>query len=205
MKLPCGGSNGASSAVAPTTTPTARAIVTLVDVKAVVDVTAGGPGTWNWVGQSVTMPAGGPFDNIRFNWYTSRFIGLSPSSPTAFGTLYLLKQEYLGLPGDLSPSTPGFVARSASISEGQYLFAPGVTLTSGTQYWFYTDTQGDFASSFDVSTYPDGDMYVTGYPTLAFRKAQASWRYTPNGYIIPPPGTFQDANFRLQGSAVATQ
>jgi hypothetical protein len=43
-------------------------------------------------------------------------------------------------------------------------------------------------------------MYVTGYPTLAFHKAQASWRWTPSGYIIPPPGTYPDANFRLQGS-----
>jgi hypothetical protein len=65
-------------------------------------------------------------------------------------------------------------------------------LTGGTQYWVYTDTQGSFVMSFFGSTYADGDLYLTGIPTLPFRKAIAS------------PGVFLDANFRLQGSAVPT-
>jgi hypothetical protein len=142
------------------------------------------PGTFNFAGQSLVIPGGGSFNNLRFNWYT--FAG----SPAAFGTLYLLTQEYLGLPGDLSPSTPGFVARSETIVDNQYRFAPGITLTGGTQYWVYTDTQGSFVTSFFGSTYAGGDLYLTGVPTLPFRKA------------IAAPGVFLDANFRLQGSAV---
>ena len=157
-----------------------------VTIAPLIEVTAGSTGTFNFAGQSVVTPAGGPFNNLRFNWYT--FSG----PPTAFGTLYLLSQEYLGLPGGLSPSTPGFVARSESIVDNQYRFAPGVTLTAGAQYWFYTDTQGSFVTSFFGSTYAGGDLYVTGVPTLPFHKALAA------------PGVFLDANFRLQGTAVHT-
>jgi len=37
------------------------------------------------------------------------------------------------------------------------------------------------------------------------RKAAASWLWTPTGSIVPPPGTFIDANFRLQASTTAGQ
>ena len=36
--------------------------------------------------------------------------------------------EYLGVPGGLA-SAPGFVAKSSSIVDGQYVFASGVKLT----------------------------------------------------------------------------
>jgi hypothetical protein len=153
-------------------------------VNVLVQVTAGSTGTFNWAGQSVTTPAGGAFNNLRFNWYT--FGG----DPTAFGTLYILTAEYLGLPAGLSPATPGYVAHSVAIVDNQYRFAPDVTLNGATQYWFYTDTQGSFVTSFFGSTYPGGDLYVTGVPTLPFHKA------------IAAPGVFLDANFRLQGSTV---
>lgn len=157
-------------------------VAPVIDV--LVQVTTGSTGTFNWAGQSVTTPVGGPFNNLRFNWYT--FSG----DPTAFGTLYLLTQEYLGLPGGLGPSTPGYVGQSVSIVDNQYRFAPGVTLDGATQYWFYTDAQGSFVTSFFGSTYPGGDLYLTGVPTLPFHKA------------IAGPGIFLDANFRLEGSTV---
>lgn len=155
-------------------------------IDTLVEVTAGSVGTSNFAGQSLVTPGAGSFNDLRFNWFTLA------GPPAAFGTLHVLTQEYLGLPGDLSPSTPGFVARSESIVDNQYRFAPGVTLTGGTQYWVYTDTQGSFVMSFFGSTYADGDFYLTGLPTLPFRKAIAS------------PGVFLDANFRLQGRAVPT-
>jgi hypothetical protein len=161
-----------------------------VAVAVLIDVTAGFTGTSNnFVGQSFTTPPGGPYGSLRFNWYT--FSGM----PTSFGTLYLLSAEYLGLPTGLNASTPGFIAMSSGIVAGQYRFPAEVTIAGGTQYWVYTDSMGAFVTSFSGSTYPGGDMYVTGLPHLAFHLAPASSPSPP-----PPPG-FIDANFRLQGAA----
>jgi len=176
-----------------------RPVATLVDVTESINVTAGYTGTWNWPGQSVTMPAGSGFNNIRFQWFTHQ------QAPTAFGQLYILDREYLGLPGDLGPSTPGVVARSESVTDNQYVFASTVTLKGGTRYWFYGDKQGSFVTSFDTDTYAAGDLYVTGYHAQPFRKCPASGRMLgPGTYVPPPPGVFVDANFRLLGSATGS-
>ncbi|RPJ63040.1 MAG: hypothetical protein EHM24_25055 [Acidobacteria bacterium] len=187
----CGSPN--PSPTTPTASPS-RPVVTLVDVTESIDVTAGYTGTWNWPGQSVTMPAGSGFDNLRFHWHTNQ------QAPAAFGQLYILDREFLGLPGDLNPSTPGFIARSERVTDGQYAFAATVTLKGGTRYWFYGDTQGTFVYSFDTDTYPGGDLYATGYHSNPFRKSPASGRMVNGTYVPPPPGVFLDANFRLQGS-----
>lgn len=167
------------------------AMQTLVDVP-LVDVTAGATGTWNYSGQSVTVPAGA-YNNITFNWYDFH------RAPAAFGTLYVLTQEYLGLPGGLG-SAPGLVARSERVVNGEYVFAPEVILNGGVKYWFYTDTQGSFANSFDVDIYGSGDSYVSGIASQPFRKSQASGRMVNGVYVPPPPGVFTDASFRLRGS-----
>lgn len=192
--LSAGCSNSSTSPAAPTAS-LSRPVVTLVDVADGINVTAGYTGTWNWPGQSVTMPAGSGFGNIRFQWYTFQ------GGPAAFGNLYVLDREFLGLPGDLGPSTPGFVARSERVADNQYVFAPGVTLKGGTKYWFYGDAQGSFVHSFDTDTYAGGDLYATGYHAQPFRKSQASGRMVAGTYVPPPPGVFVDANFKLQGSA----
>lgn len=173
---------------------TSATVVTLVDVTESIQVTSGGTGTFNWVGQSVSLPAGGPYANIRFNWYTFR------KEAAAFGNLYVLTEEYLGLSGNLNASTPGFVARSERIESGEYVFAASVKLTGGRKYWFYTDAQGSFAGSFDTDIYPGGDMYLSGYHAVPFFKAPASGRMVNGVYVPPPTGVFLDANFRLQGS-----
>ena len=38
-------------------------------VDATVEVTAGTVGTQNFAGQSVTMPSGASYDNVKFSWY----------------------------------------------------------------------------------------------------------------------------------------
>jgi hypothetical protein len=174
-----------------------RMLLTLVDVAPTVEVTAGGTGTWNWAGQSVTIPAGGTFTSLRFNWY---LYSQQAGQPTAFGRLYILDREYLGLPGGLGPATEGFVGRSDRIENNEYVFASDVRLSGGRKYWFYTDTQGAWSGSFDTDIYPGGDKYVSGHPSAAFRKSQASGRMV-NGVFVPgPPGVFTDANFKLQAS-----
>ena len=198
------------------TTPTAPAsvagtdvaalpVVTIVDVSRQLTMTSR-----NYVGQSVTIPGNVAVGNIRFNWYTYRSgadQAARNQTPTAFGSLYVLSREYFGVPAGLSASTPGYVGKSASIAEGQYFFPASFTLAGGAHYWFYTDAGGSFVTSFNVSSYPGGDMYNTGqtdpaFPVQPYRKSPASWLAQPGGgYLIPPPGTFQDADFRLQGSA----
>jgi len=170
-------------------------VKTLMDVTTGLDVTSGLTGTWNYAGQSFVVPESGSFTSIRFHWYTFQRV------PAAFGTLTLLTQEYLGLPRDIGPSTPGFVARSERVSDGAYIFADNVSIAGGTKYWVYTDTQGAFAGSFDQDIYSGGDMYVTGFPSLPFRKAQASGRMVNIVFVPAPTGVFVDANFKLQARA----
>lgn len=182
-----------SSPAGPSRTSTSTAkVTTLVSVTDSITVTAGGTGTFNWAGQSITLPAG-KFSNIRFNWYTFK------GDVTAFGTLYLLKQEFLGIPAELRPGMAGYVARADAGASGEYVFAPEVVLDGSTRYWVYTDKQGSFATSFDTDIYRDGDLYLTGYPTYPFHRAHASGRMV-NGVLVPAPDVYTDANFRLQGS-----
>jgi hypothetical protein len=175
--------------------PITGTVQTLVDVTTGLDVTSGETGTFNWVGQSFIVRESGTFAELRFNFYTFQ------KTPVAFGNLYLLTQEHLGVPGGLHPSTPGLVARSEQTANGVYTFAPSVTITGGTKYWVYTDTQGSFASSFDTDIYADGDMYVTGVHINPFRKAPASGRMVNGVLQAAPAGVFVDANFRLQARA----
>ena len=172
--------------------PTSTAVRTLMDVTTGLEVTSGQVGTFNHAGQSFVVTESGSFQGLRFNFYSYK------KEPVAFGSLYLLTQEYLGLPGGLSASTPGFVARSESSAGGVYTFATTAVITGGTKYWVYTDTQGSFAGSFDTDIFAGGDMYVSGIASAPFRKAQASGRMV-NGVFVPAPaGVFVDANFKLQ-------
>ena len=157
------------------------------------------------------------YDNIRFNWDGSvrpQPLDQVPRGPMAAGSLFLLTQEYLGLPGNLGAGTPGFVAQSQRIEQGQYVFAPSVTLKGGTKYWFYAywtpGTAGIVSpiTGFSEDAYPGGDMYVApefaDLSVQAFRKAAASWRVISMGppieYYKPPAGTCVDANFKLMGA-----
>lgn len=180
---------------APTgTTPVV--LQTLIDVpvlEPLADVTAGSVWTTNYAGQSMMVPAG-TFDYLRFNWYGTQ------KQPKAFGVLYLLAQEYLGLPGDLGAAA-GLVARSDYVANGEYVFRPEVVITGPRQYWVYTDTQGDFGYSFDLDLYPGGDGYVTGVSTYPYHRTRASGRMVGGTYIPPPPGVFTDTNFRLRGNS----
>ena len=192
---PAGPSGGAPSV--------SGSLSTLVDVPIAVSVTDGLVGTWNYVGQSVTTPAGSSFGNVHFAWYHYNPRG----ETTAFGRIYVLDREYLGLPGDLSSATPGFLARSEPERSGmsnaqgsEYTLPSSLTLAGNTKYWFYTDTQGAFANSFDLDIYPGGNMWHTGYHALAFYQSKASGRMV-NGVFVPaPPGVTIDANFRLRGT-----
>jgi hypothetical protein len=191
---------GSSNPLSPTGTT-----ITLVNVTDSINVTSGAVGTYNYAGQSFVVPGSGTFGSLRFNWYT--FHG----TPTAFGTLFVLDREFLGVPGDLGPATPGYVGEAAAVVEGnagpldevkgEYVFASTVTLRAGTRYYGYTNRMGSFVTSFDTDIYNGGDAYLTGYFANPFRKAQASGRMIDFVFVPPPAGVFIDANFRLQAVA----
>jgi hypothetical protein len=196
----------------------ASALVTIAESSTLEQVTSGQTGTSNnYLGQSATITGTLTYNNIRFNWDGSVRAQPSdqvPRGPMAAGWLFLLTQEYLGLPGDLGPGTPGFVAESQRIEQGQYVFAPSVTLKGGTKYWFYAywppGTAGTVSpiTGFSEDAYLGGDMYIApelvGLSVQAFRKAAASWRVISMGppveYYKPPAGTCVDANFKLMGA-----
>jgi hypothetical protein len=196
-----GATPGASNPASPS-----APLVTLVNVTDSIKVTTGAVGTWNFAGQSLTIPGAGRFGTVRFNWYTY------DGTATAFGTVFVLDREFLGLPAELGPATPGYVGQADATIEGnpgpldpvkgEYVFPAGMTLQAGTKYWFYANKQGSFVYSFDTDIYPGGDLYVTGVQTMPFRKAPAGGKYVNGGVWVPPPaGVFLDANFRLQASA----
>ena len=106
--------------------------------------------------QSVTLPVGGAFNNIRFQWTPS------PGAPPLSGALYIIDREYLGPLRELS-TAPGLVARSIRIENGEYVFDPAVTLAGGAQYWFGADSDVKYLSSQRTSdVYPGGDLYFVG-------------------------------------------
>lgn len=86
-------------------------------------------------GLSLTTSGAGPWNDLEFNLYAYPSL-----DPIAGGNLFLLTMEYLGTPGDLSGSTPGFVAQATGIVDDKWQFDSAVTLAPNTQYWFYTDT-----------------------------------------------------------------
>jgi hypothetical protein len=135
-------------------------------------------------GQSVTTPGGGPFNTISFNFFDG--VG----NPTAFGNLFILTQEYLGTPANLSTLTPGFLTKSTGISAGVYQFDSSVTLAPNTHYFFYA------TSSFDINfsspnPYAGGSFYVAGGPFQKIPESDADFRLTgqqiPLGQPVPLP------------------
>jgi hypothetical protein len=114
--------------------------------------------TGSYFGQSLVTPAGGPWHNLTFNFFSNA----PATTPTAVGTAFLLSQEYLGTPANLSTSTPGFLAASTGIVAGQYTFAPGVTVLPNTTYWVYENaalggiTGGNFSGTDQYYYAPSG-------------------------------------------------
>jgi hypothetical protein len=136
-------------------------------------------------GQSVTTGSSSlPWNNITFNWFSD----VPATTPTAFGTLFLLSSEYLGTPAALSAATPGFLAQSQSISGGQYIFDPSVTLQANTQYFFYANAGGRFISAILPGTYVGGSAYGSNSSNTPFSSSLAGL----------------DVTFRLSGTPIPT-
>ena len=189
------GRDSAPSAPSPPSPPAPAVIQTIADAPvsdAIVDVTRGSVGTFNFPGQSVRLPPG-LYTNLRFQWY------LPNKTATAFGTLYLISQEYLGLPTGLL-TAPGFMLAASTIENGEYVFDPQIALSGDRTYWFYADKMDHYATSFDIDTYAGGQGYHTGITTQPFRLDLAAAKLVGGVLTPPPPGVTTDNNFRLRGT-----
>jgi len=144
-------------------------------------------------GQSVTTPAGGPFNSLAFNFF--QFETGVGSQPVANGTLFLLSQAYTGTPAGLSSATAGFIAQATGTGVGgAFTFDPGVTLQDSTQYFFYANTgQGSVLSNFTGNPYAGGNAYFASPGFISFAPADFQFRLTgqvaPAQTVIPEPGT----------------
>jgi hypothetical protein len=138
------------------------------------------------VGQSVTV-MGGPFTNLRFH-----FVVPDGGEP-ANGFLFLLDREYLGTPAALTATTPGVLASTSRLENGEWVFDSAATLTSGATYWFVTGSRMRIFTTLDGArdAYPGGDLYTTGLETFPFNRFLLS----PNSRI--------DALFQLRGSSAS--
>ena len=136
--------------------------------------TAGPGSATDAFGQSVTTPAGGPFNNITFNFYNVA------GAPTAAGILYIFNSVYGGTPNGLAGA--GALAASISNAGGVYAFAPSFTLAGGHQYFFYEDTLTTITGS-GIDDYAGGNAFFALTVSTAFTDA----------------GGTQDANFTLSG------
>jgi hypothetical protein len=115
-----------------------------------------------FAGQSFTTPGGGPFNLISFNWFSAR-TGTAAETPTAEGTLFILKSEYLGTPSLVSGVGPSEIVGSAGASGGFYSFT-GVTLAASTQYFAYMNGDAGLAAvalSTTAGPFGGGQMYST--------------------------------------------
>jgi hypothetical protein len=101
----------------------------------VQDVAGTGSGS-SYFGVTFQTPAGGPWNNLTFNFF---FQGPA-TTPVAAGTMYLVDQGYTGAPNGLGISLPGFIASTSSVVDGQWVFAPSVAVAPNTQYWVFEDT-----------------------------------------------------------------
>ena len=138
--------------------------------------------------QSITIPVGGSFNNIRFRWIPA--VGAPPIT----GAVYIIDREYLGPLTALS-TAPGLVARSIQIENGEYVFDAAVTLTGGAKYWFGSDSNVGYQASQGTSDiYPGGDLYFTGSLT----GGEATYVRA----FVFSPGERLDSSFTLSGARV---
>jgi hypothetical protein len=125
-------------------------------------------------GQMVVTPSGGPWDDISFSMGSGYFF-----DP---GRLYLLSQEYLGLPSNLA-SAPGLLATSISTTQFAWIFDSSVILQPNTTYYFYEDGTRTAVVYFP----PNGDTTgpFTGYITQGWPNLDTRFQRTPsNNYQL---------------------
>lgn len=160
--------------------PAARAVT--------IDENTAGPSTAPnpaFFGESFITPGSSSFNNIAFTFLTSG------GANFAAGEGFLLSSEYLGTPGNLSNSTPGFLGQ-ATASGNFYTFASGLTLAPSTTYYFYENVSIPGGTIFGGNVYPGRQFYYTEASNSNFGGEGAPLNFRVTGTAVsavPDSGT----------------
>lgn len=157
--------------------PQANAIV-IINSQPVFDTTSD-----NIPGQSLTTPAGGPWNNLQFYWFDDT------GAPSAFGTLFILTQEYTGEPLSLSPATFGYVTSVLANGPGTfYPPSPVIELQPSTTYYFYANAfPPDPIRVATTDPLALGTAYEGASPFVAVPGNDFAFDLT--GVVVPEPST----------------
>jgi hypothetical protein len=167
--------------------PKASAVTVLVDVPGqTASPNTAGPGIALGQSFNYTTPASAETD-IIFNFLFSG----SATAPVG-STGYLLSQAYSGLPSALSSSTPGYLGQATASSSGLYSFGSAVTLSAGTEYYFYENNQTGVEISTTETGYSGGSLYSNQITGTDFVNDTASF------------GSELSASFEVQGTPLGS-
>jgi hypothetical protein len=149
-------------------------------------------------GHSVVIPSGGPWDNLTFNFYSDA----SPAvTPHAFGTLFLLSQDYFGTADALSAATTGYIANSTSISGGKFVFPTNVTIQPNTTYFFYQDgtSSGNITGNAPSGVAGEFHSFISDSDSAYTGATSSGSNFSLEGTAIPEPTTLALAAIALLG------
>jgi hypothetical protein len=155
-----------------------------VEAVPIAEFTTGINGGTFFVGQSVTTPGTGPWNDLAFNWFD-----LSGAA-VAGGTLFVYDQAFAGTPAALNAAAPGFIGQSATIVAGVWHFAPSVILQANTQYFFYSNVALSVSGSGGPATaYPGGSAYFSNGAEAFFTDPVDDANFRLTGTPVPEPAT----------------
>ncbi len=139
-------------------------------------------------GIRLTTPSvGTSWNNLTFNFFHS-----GDGTDRALGNLFLLDALYAGTPQDLSSSTTGFLAEAAG-NGSVYTFAPGVTLSSNTTYYFFADPGLPNGHStfiaYSQGVSPGHQSYGSANGNTNFTARPFHIHYQLSGSAVPEPSS----------------
>lgn len=135
--------------------------------------------------QGVTIGSRADWDTITFAFDVQGGAGFEAFST---GEIYILTQDYLGRPEDLSASTEGFLAVSNGFEDGFWAFEKRVTLLADHTYYFVMGERSD-ASAITLFGSQAPAISALGFGAStgnAYAVNSGNVDFVLNGEIAPP-------------------